>query len=177
MTKFSRFSVKSTSIQKVGRSRVFQYGGVVLAALMLAGCAIEVENRQAVQEVARLAKPPGSVYVGWRVFQDRCARCHGPDATGTGIAPDLLPKVQDMGARRFVGLVLKRYDWNSSATQVGGDSVALDALIEDIMQRKGSVISMPEWQGEPRVNAHLVDLYAYLMARADGTQGAGRPAP
>jgi len=46
-----------------------------------------------------------------------------------------------------------------------------------IMQRKEAPLSMPEWQGEPRVNAHIVDLYAYLSARAEGTQGPDRPAP
>ncbi|MDD3936131.1 hypothetical protein [Rhodoferax sp.] len=30
---------------------------------------------------------------------------------------------------------------------------------------------------EPRVNAHIMDLYAYLWARAEGTQGPQRPAP
>jgi len=46
------------------------------------------------------------------VFQDRCAACHGSDALGTAQAPDLLMRVHEMGQRRFVGLVLKRYDWN-----------------------------------------------------------------
>jgi hypothetical protein len=35
----------------------------------------------------------------------------------------------------------------------------------------------PALQGKPRVNAHIVDLYAYLAARAEGLQGPGRPAP
>jgi len=154
-------------------------GAVFTSALLLAGCAaeVEVENVQAAQEVARLSEPPGSVYTGWRVFQDRCARCHGPDATGTGIAPDLLPKVGEMGPRRFIGLVLQRYDWNLPPTQDGRDSAAMDALIEQIMESKGPVLSMPAWEGEPRVSAHIVDLYAYLSARAEGRQGKGRPLP
>jgi hypothetical protein len=39
------------------------------------------------------------------------------------------------------------------------------------------MLTMPAWQGEPRVTAHIVDLYAYLSARAQGTQGPDRPAP
>jgi hypothetical protein len=34
---------------------------------------------------------------------------------------------------------------------------------------------MPAWQGEPIVIVHIVDLYAYLSARAQGAQGSGRP--
>ena len=159
---------------------MFLYGGACASALLLAGCAVETvewQNRQAAQEVARLSKPPGSVYLGWRVFQDRCAGCHGPAATGTGNAPDLLLRVREMSSRQFVSLVLQRYDLNLPASPTGGDSAARNALIEVIMQRKEAPLSMPEWQGEPRVNAHIVDLYAYLSARAEGTQGPDRPAP
>ena len=51
-------------------------------ALVLAGCTVELLNTQPAREVAELAQPPGSVYAGWRVFQDRCAQCHGPQGEG-----------------------------------------------------------------------------------------------
>lgn len=180
MAKFSIFSLQTTFGRMTASRRSLLYGGAFASALLLAGCAVETvewQNRQAAQEVARLSKPPGSVYLGWRVFQDRCASCHGPDATGTGIAPDLLPRVRDMGSRRFVSLVLQRYDWNLPAAQASGDSAAREALIEVIMQRREAPYTMPAWQGEPRVSAHIVDLYAYLSARVEGTQGPGRPLP
>ena len=44
------------------------------------------------------------------------------------------------------------------------------------MQRREAALTMPAWEGEPRVNAHIVDLYTYLSPRAEGTQGPGRPA-
>ena len=91
MTKFSMFAQMGFERLSAGR-RGLLYGGAFASALLLGGCALEVENTQAAHEVARLSKPPGSVYTGWRVFQDRCASCHGPAATGTGNAPDLLPK-------------------------------------------------------------------------------------
>jgi len=153
---------------------------VVIAAalpLLLSACAVEVQNLQPAQELARKSKPPGSVYTGWRVFQDKCARCHGPAASGTAGAPDLLPRVQQMGSRRFVGLVLQRYDWNLPAAQAGSEGAARDALIEAVLQRQAGALSMPAWQGNPEVSAHIVDLYAYLSARAQGTQGPERPAP
>ena len=147
-----------------------------VAPLVLGGCAVELENRQAAEEVARLSQPPGSVYTGWRVFQDRCAGCHGLTASGTVAAPDLLPIVRAMGPRRFVGLVLLRYDWNFPVEKAA-DSAARDAQVEGVMQRQQGALTMPAWQEEPRVNAHIMDLYAYLSARADGRQGPGRPVP
>ncbi|MBB1076744.1 c-type cytochrome [Rhodoferax sp. 4810] len=148
-----------------------------VTAVLLAGCALELENKQPAQELAQATKPPGSVYTGWRVFQDRCAACHGPDALGTARAPNLLPKVREMGPRRFVGLVLQRYDWALPPDQARKEGAALDQMVDQIMQRQGPVVTMPAWQGEPRVTAHITDLFAYLSARADGTQGLGRPVP
>lgn len=146
-------------------------------ALVLAACAVEVQNRQPAQEMAQRAQPPGSVYTGWRVFQDRCARCHGADANGIAQGgPDLLPRVREMGPQRFVGIVLRRYDFGLPPAQASSEGAAREALVEGIVQRKEGALVMPEWQGEPRVNAHIVDLYAYLSARAQGTQAAGRPA-
>ncbi len=151
--------------------------GMIALALILAGCAVEWQNRQASQEMAELAKPPGSVYTGWRVFQDKCASCHGPAAAGTDKAPNLLVRTREMGANQFVSVVLKRYDWGLPAARAGGDTATLDSLVEAIVQRKEGVLTMRAWEGEPSVNAHIVDLYAYLSARAEGTQGPGRPAP
>jgi hypothetical protein len=148
-------------------------GVVLVLSLASAGCAIEVQHAQ---EIAEMAQPPGSVYTGWRVFQDKCAGCHGPAATGLPGAPDLLPRVRDMGPRRFVNVVLLRYDWELPGAKAGTDSAARQALVEDVVQRKDGMLTMPAWQGEPRVNAHIVDLYAYLSARAQGTQGPERPA-
>lgn len=146
-------------------------------AALAAGCAVELQNRQPAQELAQAAKPPGSVYTGWRVFQERCAGCHGAAGTGSDKAPDLLPRVQTMGARQFVGRVLYRYDWGIPAARAGGEGAAREALVEEILQRRQGAIEMPMWQGEPRVQAHIADLYAWLSARAQGTQAPGRPAP
>lgn len=150
----------------------------IASTLLLSACAgdvaVEYENRQAAQEVAHLSKPRGSAYTGWRVFQDRCASCHGPEAGG-GSGPDLLPIVRQMGPRRFVGLVLQRYDWNLSPAEASNESLALDKLVEEILQGEGPIVTMPAWEGSPGVKAHILDLYTHLAARADGTQGEGRP--
>ena len=150
--------------------------GLALLGL-LAGCALRVQNREVVQEERqRLARPSGSAYVGWRVFQDRCAGCHGEAATGTTKGPDLLPRLREMGPRRFVDLVLRRYDWGLPPDQAAKDGAAREALIEQQLAGQGFALQMPACQGEPSVSAHIADLYVYLAARAEGAQGPGRPA-
>lgn len=138
---------------------------VLAAALVLAGCAVEWQNRQPSQALKREAAPPGSVYAGWRVYQARCARCHGEAATG-GNGPDLTVALRQMGPRRFVGLVLQRYDLNQLAD---------DNAIEQALQRRDGPMQMPVWGSEPEVSAHVMDLYAYLAARSEGTLAPGRP--
>jgi mono/diheme cytochrome c family protein len=171
MVKFPMLASKATFGRATAR---LLYGSAFLSGLLFAGCALEVQNAQ---QIAQLSKPPGSVYTGWRVFQDRCAVCHGPAATGTAGGPDLLPRVLQMGPRRFVSLVLDRYDWSLPAAKSSSESTAREALIDEVVQRKQGALTMPAWEGEPRVSAHIVDLYAYLSARAQGTQGVDRPAP
>lgn len=151
-------------------------GVVALFAVLLGACAFELENARPADDLARSRQPPGSVYTGWRVFQDRCAACHGAAALGTASAPNLLPLVRDMGPRRFVGLVLLRYDWNLPVASLA-DRGTREALIDSIMLRQQGALLMPEWQDEPRVHAHIMDLYAYLSARAQGLQGSERPSP
>lgn len=152
---------------------------VAVAAAMvgLGGCTVQIQNLEPARELAAESGPFGSVYTGWRVFQDRCAGCHGSDAAGTANGPDLLPKVRVMGPRRFVSVVLTRYDWDLPAAQAASTGAARETLIDDVLQRQSTALPMPAWQGEPKVDAHIVDLYAYLAARAEGTQGPGRPSP
>jgi hypothetical protein len=177
MTRLVSIGLRNARPAPQPSSRGVLCGAAVLTALLLAGCTgVEWQNKRITEEYAQSTRPPGSVYTGWRVFQERCAACHGPDATGTSRGPDLLPLVREMGARQFVSVVLKRYDWSLPAVQNGMDTAALDALIDDILRRKEGVLTMPAWQGEPHIEAHIVDLYAYLAARAEGTQGPGRPA-
>jgi mono/diheme cytochrome c family protein len=148
---------------------------IAILALAAAGCAVEVQNTQPARELARRNLPGGDVKIGWRVFQQKCAGCHGTLATGTAKAPDLLPRLREMGAHQFVGLVLRRYDWVFAAAESSPETALQDSLVEKIVQGKEGAVTMPAWQGDPAVTAHIIDLYAYLSARVDGTQGPGRP--
>ena len=116
-------------------------------------------------------KAGSSTYAGWRLFQGKCATCHGAEATGTARGPNILPRVEEMSQRRFVNVVLRRYDWTIGS---GEQELAGQALIEDVLAQGG--VTMPAWEGEPSIKANILDLYAYLRARADGTLGPGRPA-
>lgn len=157
-------------------SRAFTTAWVVLCTL-ITGCTVEVKNTQPAQELAREAQPPGSVYVGWRVFQERCASCHGTSAQGGSGVPNLLPLVREMGPRQFVSQVLNRYDWGIAPEIAKGAGTTRPDLVEAIVQRREGQITMPAWQGEPVVTAHIADLYAYLSARATGGLGPERPQP
>jgi hypothetical protein len=121
------------------------------------------------------ASPDGSVYLGWRLYNARCAACHGADASGPARVPGLLDRVGEMGVRRFASLVLTRYDWPLADDSERGDDAGRSALLDQVLERKESAFEMPAWQDDPAVRAHILDLYAYLSARADGQQPAGRP--
>jgi len=116
-----------------------------------------------------------STYVGWRLFQTNCAQCHGSSAAGTDRAPDLLPRVKEMSQARFVGTVLQRYKELTPAGEAFAESGSREALIAEILQRKTGGIPMPAWDGDPNVKPHILDLYSYLRARADGALDERRP--
>ena len=118
---------------------------------------------------------PDTIYLGWRHFQFNCARCHGNDATGTDKAPDLLPSMQGMSQAHFVSTVLQRYQWMVPPGEAGGGTADREALLEDVLRRRKGETLMPAFENDPSVKAHILDLYAYLNARAAGKVGPGRP--
>ena len=150
---------------------------VLLAALQLfiVGCSMEFINARP----ARALQPAlvaVNLYTGWRVFQAKCSQCHGSSAKGSEQAPNLLPIVRTMSARHFSEMVLKRYDLGNGLTNGSEKKSTTESYIDDILNRKEPAITMPAWQGEPTVNAHILDLYAYLTARAEGKFSTERPA-
>lgn len=157
------------------RSKGAALGALAVAALAV-GCAVEVQNTKPSQELASRALPDGDIPIGWRVFQQKCATCHGVSATGTARGPDLLPRIREMGSHQFASLVLRRYDWILAAAESNPESARQDTMVEKIVQGREGALVMPAWDGNPTVTAHIIDLYAYLSARAEGTQGPGRPA-
>ena len=121
------------------------------------------------------AKPDSSTYMGWRLFEARCARCHGRNATGTKRAPDLLPRVKEMSESTFVETVLRRYTWIVPSSEAASETGSGETLVEQVLQGTKGTSIMPPFDGVPAVKASILDLYKYLRARADGSQGPGRP--
>lgn len=115
-------------------------------------------------------------YNGWRLFHSACHGCHGTGGVGTDKAPDLVERVKTMTPRAFAAKVLTSY--RLVPLEANGEA-AHDRLLEEVMKRdrraRGQV-NMPAWeQTSQQVPVHVLDLYAYLNARADGELGPGRP--
>ena len=119
-------------------------------------------------------------YTGWRLFHTACYGCHGVGGIGTDLAPNLVERVKELTPRAFAAKVLTSYRivQPADASSAADRSAAFDALIEEVLQRERrprSLIAMPAWDDDPEVSPHVLDLYAYLSARADGALGPGKP--
>ncbi|MBK5186971.1 MAG: c-type cytochrome [Gemmatimonadaceae bacterium] len=87
-------------------------------------------------------------YNGWRQYMTNCARCHGDDAVGGVMAPDL---------RKSVAA--------DTANQATFHSTVSEGRLD-----KG----MPSFKSSLN-KEHIDAIYAYLRARAAGELPAGRP--
>jgi hypothetical protein len=151
-----------------------QIFALLLVPFMLVGCKVDFLNARPARELTPPAKE-GNLYAGWRVYQGKCSSCHGIAATGGEQAPDLLPIIRSMNLQQFAAIVLRRYDLASGVSREWQDKTTVETRIDQIMRASEPPIEMPTWQGEPAVNAHILDLYTYLSARAEGRIGIGRP--
>lgn len=119
-------------------------------------------------------------YWGWRVFHASCQSCHGIDAVGTTVAPNLLERVRTMTPRAFVTKVLTSYSDVVIAheTTANHGTSNNEARVDEVMQQerraRGQIV-MPAWEDDPIVGPLVLDVFAYLLARADGKLGPGQP--
>lgn len=164
----------SNNLCRLRLSPCTQRLALLLVLLVATGCKVDFLNSRPVRELNPPAKV-GNLTAGWRVFQEKCASCHGTAATGTEHAPDLLPLVRGMNLQQFTAIVLKRYDLAIGVSRKSQEKTTVETRIEEVMRGDEPPTEMPTWQGEPAVNAHILDLYAYLSARAEGRIGIGRP--
>jgi hypothetical protein len=118
-----------------------------------------------------------STFLGWRAFHSACHACHGVDAVGTSVAPSLVERVKQLSARDFSVKVLTSYRLVFPSGEVSGDdpTAVRSEFLEEILRRERGDLIMPAWEGDRNVRPHVLDLYAYLRARADGALGPGRP--
>ncbi len=118
-----------------------------------------------------------STFLGWRAYHSTCHTCHGVDATGTAVAPSLVERVKSLSARDFSIKVLTSYRIVVPASEASGDdqTAVREAFLEEVLRRERGELTMPAWESETTIRPHVLDLYAYLRARADGALGPGRP--
>lgn len=119
-------------------------------------------------------------YAGWRLFQGSCQGCHGVGGAGTAIAPNLVERIKNYTPRGFAGKVLTSYRIESLMPDNGTSDSDADrqARVEDAMRRERTARGlplMPGWENDDVVPPHVLDLYAYLSARAEGGLGPGKP--
>lgn len=131
-------------------------------------------------------KVDAGTFTGWRLFHSSCHGCHGVDALGTDVAPNLLDRVGLLTPRAFVTKVLTSYrivlfdaDTNSIDSANARESMVNEVLQQGRQgrqERQGRFkVVMPAWEGDHTVNPHVLDIFAYLSARADGKLGVGKP--
>lgn len=120
---------------------------------------------------------PGT-YTGWRLYHTTCYGCHGVGGVGTDLAPNLLERIKTLTPRGFATKVLTSYRIVLPDLDATDPGAARESMLEDVMRRKRSArgqVLMPAWNTDPVVSPHVLDLYAYLSARADGALGPGEP--
>jgi hypothetical protein len=85
--------------------------------------------------------------------------------------------VRDLSAHDFTVKVLTSYRivLDSAAASADDSTAVREAMVAEVLRRERGVVVMPAWQGDSKVRPHLLDLYAYLKARADGALGPGKP--
>jgi mono/diheme cytochrome c family protein len=106
-------------------------------------------------------------YAGWKLFNTACYVCHGVGGSGTDVAPNLVDKIANY---RIVP--------TAPGSAAPDREAEREALLELLMKRERQVQGqplMPAWDSDDEVSPHVLDLYAYLSARAAGAIGPGKP--
>jgi mono/diheme cytochrome c family protein len=118
-------------------------------------------------------------YAGWKLFHTACYVCHGVGGTGTGVAPNLVDRIGNYTPRGFATKVLSSYRIVPMPDgEVADREAEREALLELLMKRERQLQGqplMPAWDVDDEVMPHVLDLYAYLNARAAGAIGPGKP--
>ena len=108
----------------------------------------ENENEDALYSVIEGNKLDANSYAGFKLYRNWCARCHGTYGQGM-VGPNLADSLNVISEKEFFNVVENG--------------------------KSGTIGSMPAWKANPKVMAGRDQLYAYLMARADGAIGVVKP--
>jgi hypothetical protein len=151
---------------------MFLSAGVLVYALSELAFGAEPDPQLGSYEVKKGRADRGT-YLGWKVFHSACYGCHGLDANGTDIAPSLVERVKLLTPREFAVKVLTRYRIAIPSTEAltKSGNAYLEAMVEEVLRAERAQrreIMMPASESDPNVQPRILDLYAYLSARADG---------
>lgn len=128
--------------------------GVIAIVTSVAGLTSQAIASDVPEYVVEDGMVDKATFNGYRRFHGTCHACHGQDALGGSFAPALVESLKNIDYETFVKTVMEgRQATNAS----------------------GAVSAMPAFSEDPNVTKHLDDIYRYLMARADGAVGTGRP--
>jgi mono/diheme cytochrome c family protein len=116
-------------------------------------------------------------YNGWRLFHSACHTCHGVGGVGTKVAPNLLERIPTLTPRDFASKVLTSYRLVSPAEDESSRQGTLEEILKRDRQSVRGQVVMPAWGDDGGVSPHVLDLYAYLSARAAGELGPDKPIP
>jgi cytochrome c5 len=119
-------------------------------------------------------------YSGWRLYHTACYGCHGVGGGGTDIAPNLVERIQTLAPRGFATRVLTSYRITPYTPDGSAEErqAEREAQLEEVLRRERSSRGqalMPAWDADDKVAPHVLDLYAYLTARAYAGLGPGKP--
>jgi hypothetical protein len=161
------------------RQALLAISAIVLGAFVMIDIARSADPKPGSYKVVD-GKVDRNTFEGWRVFHSVCHVCHGKGAVGTDIAPSLVKRMESMTPSEFAEKVLVRYRLfqPGDPRAVVNPTQDREAVIAEVAAKKRGAkgrISMPAWERDASINAHILDLYAYLMARSDGMIGVERP--
>jgi cytochrome c5 len=156
--------------------------GLCFLALSVAAATAQVPSRDRPMPgefVVVDGRVDSGTYAGWKLFNTACYVCHGVGGGGTDVAPNLVDRIGNYTPRGFATKVLSSYRIMPMPDGEAADREAeREALLELLMKRERQLQGqplMPAWEVDDEVMPHVLDLYAYLNARAAGVLGPGKP--
>jgi mono/diheme cytochrome c family protein len=118
----------------------------IVAVAVSAGIAADIAGAQSPTASAKSQELYQNVYSGWKVWHVYCYRCHGTNAVGTTLAPNLTDPNEKMPLVAFKTVV--------KTGSADGQMQAWDKLLDD---------------------KQIAQLFDYVRARADKVLPPGRP--
>ncbi len=123
------------------------------AALVASDAPLAAEDEEKPYRVSEDGVVNWATFSGYRRYHSECHVCHGPDALGSSFAPPLADSMKTLGYDNYLEVVVN----GRKNTGAGQEKV------------------MPAFGENLNVMCFIDDIYAYLMARADGAVPRGRP--